>query len=190
MLPAPRVIVAAAALALAVVLVGCGGSSGDGAADATTTAAGAVTTTRADDPATTSTESPTTTEAKTTTTAPAADPKAVCAPLKALGNIDARANSVVATGDWPKIKAFYLDQTDDIVAIYDDAIAADSAITADLETLRQVTVDTGAIAGRSTSLIDFGSKLVADPAMSASGAATLRANDFTEKTCGFSLGPF
>ena len=183
----PLVLVAAVAAAL---LAGCGTSSGSDAADGTTTSAaddGA--TTVVDEASTTEAEDATTTRPEATTTA-APDDDAICGPLKALSASDAEANRLVATGDWPKIKAFYVDQTDDIIAIYDEAIALDTEITADLEALRSVTVSAGKLAEASSSLMDFSGKLMAQPGLSESSQAALRASAFSEDTCGFALAGF
>jgi hypothetical protein len=186
-----RPVLFAAAVAVAV-LVGCGTSSGSDAADeATTTAAAAVTTTRDDGATTTEAEGTTTTEVEpTTTTAASGDGDAICAPMKALAESDAEANALVATGDWAKIQAFYVGETDDIVAIYDEAIALDTEITDDLETLRSVTVSAGDLAESSSSLMDFSGKLSAQPNLAASGQAALSANEYVEETCGFPLAGF
>jgi hypothetical protein len=185
-----RTVLFTAAMAAAL-LAGCGTSSGsDAAEDATTTAAEATTTTEAEGTTTEpEAEGTTTTEAEDTTTTATSD-DAICAPMKALAESDAEANQLVASGDWLEIQAFYVDQTDDIVAIYDEAIALDTEITPQLETLRSVTVSAGDLAKGSSSLMDFSGKLMAQPGLSESSGAALRANEYVEETCGFSLAGF
>lgn len=183
----------AALLAVAVasaLLAGCGASSGTDAADGTTTApTSSSTTAKPGERTTTEPEASTTTEAESTTTAVPGD-DAICGPLQDLKDADAESNKLVATGDWPAIKAFYVEQTDDIVAIYDEAIGYDSDITAELTTLRSVTVSAGDLAAESTSLMDFSGKLAAQPELAASTSAALKANDFARQTCGFALAGF
>lgn len=175
----------------AVLLSGCGASGGSDAADDTTTsAADAATTSLSDEVSNTEADETTTTEAEATTTSAATGGDAICAPMKALSESDAEANQLVASGDWSKIKAFYVGQTDDIVAIYDEAIALDTEITAELETLRSVTVSAGDLAEGSSSLMDFSGRLSAQPGLAASGEAALTANEYVEKTCGFPLAGF
>ena len=188
----PRSLVVAIA-AFAFLVAGCGTSGGSDAADDPTTTAGkaATTTAAVDDSTTTEAEDSTTTEAEasTTTAATAAD-DAICAPMKALSKSDAEANALVATGDWPKIQAFYVEQTDDIVAIYDEAIALDTEITEELKTLRSVTESAGGLAEGSSSLMDFSGKLTAQPGLTESGQAALDANAYVQETCGFPLAGF
>ena len=176
----------------AVLLSGCGASGGSDAADDTTTSAAdaATTTSLSDEVSNTEADETTTTEAEATTTSAATGGDAICAPMKALSESDAEANQLVASGDWSKIKAFYVGQTDDIVAIYDEAIALDTEITAELETLRSVTVSAGDLAEGSSSLMDFSGRLSAQPGLAASGEAALTANEYVEKTCGFPLAGF
>jgi hypothetical protein len=182
-----RLVLAAAAASL--VLAGCGTSSGSDASDEpTTTAAGGTTTAPSD--ATTTTAEGTTTAIETTTTTASSGDDAICAPMKALSDSDAEANRIVATGDWPKIKAFYVDHTDDIVAIYDEAIALDTEITDELKTLRSVTVSAGDLAEGSSDLMDFSAKLTAQPNLAASSQAALTASDYVQETCGFPLAGF
>lgn len=181
----------AALLAVAIasaLLAGCGASSGSDAADGTTTAVTGSTAPTASS-TTTEPEASTTTEAEATTTAEPGD-DAICGPLKDLKEADAESNKLVATGNWPAIKAFYVEQTDDIVAIYDEAIGYDSEITPELKTLRSVTVSAGDLAAASTSLMDFSGKLAAQPELAASTSAALKANDFARETCGFALAGF
>lgn len=174
----------------ALLLAGCGTSSGsDASEDPTTTAAEKSTTTATDDATTTEAEAPTTTEADGPTTTVASG-DGICAPLKALAASDAEANALVAGGNWPEIQAFYVDQTDDIVAIYDEAIAFDTEITPELETLREVTVSSGDLAAESSDLMEFSSKLIAQPGLTESGTAALAASAFSEETCGFPLVTF
>lgn len=182
-----------ASASVALLLAGCGASGGDDASDDTTTTKAGATTTEASDTtavATTAAEDTTTTEAKATTTAAPAGDEAICPPMKALSTSDAEANKLVSGGNWPAIQAFYVDNTDDIVAIYDEAIAVDTEITADLETLRSVTVSAGDLAASSSDLMDFSGKLASQPGLAESGQAALRANEFTQKTCGFPLAGF
>lgn len=178
-------------LALAVaaaLLAGCGASSGSDASDGTTTSTAGATTSGAGG-TTTEPDGPTTTEAEATTTSPT-DDEGICKPLKDLSESDAEANALVAGGDWSKIQAFYVGQTDDIVAIYDEAIGYDSEITPELETLRSVTVSAGDLAAASKDLMDFSSKLTSQPDLAASGAAAMKANQFAQETCGFPLAGF
>jgi hypothetical protein len=170
-------------------LAGCGSSSGSDAADATTTSAAGATTTEADG-TTTEPDAATTTEAEAPTTTGPAGGDEICGPLKELSEKDAKANGLVAGGNWSAIKAFYVEQTDDIVAIYDEAIGYDSEITDDLETLRSVTVSAGDLAASSKDLMDFSAKLTAQPGLADSSAAALAANDFAQETCGFALAGF
>lgn len=192
MLRTPRRTVLFTAAMAAVLLVGCGTSSGsDAADDPTTTVAEAATTTQDEGGTTTEAEGTTTTEVESTTTTGASDDGgAICAPMKALAASDAEANQLVAGGDWAKIQAFYVGQTDDIVAIYDEAIALDTEITDDLETLRSVTVSAGDLAESSSSLMDFSSKLSSQPGLAESGQAALSANEYVQETCGFPLAGF
>jgi len=134
--------------------------------------------------------SSTTSEAAVTTTEASGDATAICGPMKDLSESDAEANKLVAGGDWTKIQAFYVDNTDDIVAIYDKAIALDTEITDQLETLRSVTVSAGDLAASSSSLMDFSGKLSSQPGLAESGQAALTANDFVQETCGFALAGF
>lgn len=186
-----RPALAASVLILAALLVGCGASSGEdaGGDEATTTTEAEAATTEDDGGETTET---TEAEEEATTTAASggSDDEAVCAALQDLADSDAEANQLVAGGDWAKIQAFYVDNTDDIVAIYDELIAAETEVTAEFETLRAVTVSAGDLAAESTSLMDYSSKLTAQPGLAESGQAALDANDFAEQTCGFSLAGF
>lgn len=177
------------AVIAAALLAGCGSSSGSDAADETTTSEAKATTTEGAEPTTTEAEAATTTEAVTTTAA-SGGADAICGPMKDLAASDAEANKLVAGGDWAKIKAFYVDNTDDIVAIYDEAIAVDTEITGELETLREVTVSAGDLAASSSNLMDFSSKLSSQPGLAASSQAALTANTFVEETCGFPLAGF
>lgn len=180
------IVLAVAALFVA----GCGSSSGsDAADDPTTTKAEAATTTEATEDSTTTEAEATTTEAAETTEATSGD-DAICAPMERLRDSDAEANKLVATGDWTKIQAFYVDNTDDIVAIYDEAIALDTEITAELETLKSVTESAGDLAASSSSLMDFSGKLTAQPNLAESGQAALDASEYVEATCGFPLAGF
>jgi hypothetical protein len=175
------------AVAIAVVLLaGCGASSGSDAADGTTTSGGRATTTQ-DGGTTIAPDATTTTEADGSTTTAPTDDDGICGPLKDLADFDAKAQRLVAGGNWPEIKAFYVGQAQDIVAIYDDAIGYDSEITPELKTLRAVTVSAGDLAEASKDLMDFSTKLTAQPGLSESGAAALKANDFARETCGFPL---
>ncbi len=171
-------------------LAGCGSSSGSDAADEPTTTEAKATTTEAAESTTTGAEGTTTSEAAVTTTEASGDATAICGPMKDLSESDAEANKLVAGGDWTKIQAFYVDNTDDIVAIYDKAIALDTEITDQLETLRSVTVSAGDLAASSSSLMDFSGKLSSQPGLAESGQAALTANDFVQETCGFALAGF
>jgi ABC-type transport system substrate-binding protein len=180
-----RTVLLAAAIASAL-LAGCGASSGSDAADGPTTSV-ARSTAPEGSSTTTEPDGTTTTEATTTTAATPTGDDGICAPLKDLREADAESSKLVASGDWTAIKAFYVDKTDDIVAIYDEAIGFDSAITPELETLRSVTVSAGDLAAASSDLMDFSGKLIAQPELSASTGAALKANEFATKTCGFGL---
>ncbi len=175
-----------APLALAVALVGCS-SSGDDAAD---------------DKDTSTTESTTTTEAAddTSTTAPdnsASEPDMgedavgaaeVCTGLKTLSDFDQESAALVAADDWPAIQRFYVDETQSVVDAYNQAIAAGSEVTDDLTTLRDFTAGTAEVAASSTSVVDFGEKLTAQPGLQEAGQAGLALNTFAEANCGFSTG--
>lgn len=176
---------------MAVALVSCGGGSGNDAAD------GPTITTQAERPSTTAavtstteTTSATTPEEPSTTTAAPTDDKAICPTLKRLGEVDAKAQATVATGDWARIKAFYVDETATTLAIYDDAIGFETELTPDLKTLRAVSVATRDVAAKATSFMAFTSGLMAMPEAATSGAAALNANAYAKKTCGFPLASF
>lgn len=178
------------AVVLAALLAGCGTSSGSDADDAATTPSVAATTTEARGTTTPGSEGSTTTKAEPTTTTEAPSDDAFCASMEDLAASDAKANSLVASGEWPKIKAFYADQTDDILAIYDEAIALDSEITPQLKTLRSVSVSSRDLAQSSSSLMELGGKLASQPGLAATSRATLEASRYVEDTCGFPLLSF
>lgn len=112
----------------------------------------------------------------------------ICGPLQALSDYDTESADVIARDDWTEIKAFLLDETDGVLAVYDDAIAADSEITEDLEALRAITETYSDLARASSSLEDFSQQLLAAPELEAAGDAALRVNDFSIEFCGVSTG--
>ena len=72
------------------------------------------------------------------------------------------------------------------VAGDDDAIALDTDLTADLETLRSFTEQTASVAAEATSFEEFSSKLLDQPGVNDAGPAGIRLNTFAQQTCGFS----
>jgi hypothetical protein len=109
-------------------------------------------------------------------------------PLKVLSDYDIQSGRIIAGGDWAAIQAFFVAQTDPVLAAYDDAIAIDSEVTADLKELRAVSEGTAELAGSATSLADLSDKLLSLPGIESAGAAGLRLNTFAEANCGFSTG--
>jgi hypothetical protein len=176
-----RFVLAACAITLA--LAGCSTSGSDDADKATTTKPEATTTAPVD---TTETTATTEAEEPTETTAPAGDD--ICVPLKVLSDYDIQSGRIIAGGDWAAIQAFFVAQTDPVLAAYDDAIAIDSEVTADLKELRAVSEGTAELAGSATSLADLSDKLLSLPGIESAGAAGLRLNTFAEANCGFSTG--
>lgn len=169
-------------------LAACGASGGDDAADttsaksgSTTTAAPAAETTEATD--TTEVDEPTeTTEAAT----PAGDD--ICVPLRVLSDFDIQSAELVNGGDWPATQAYFVENTDEVLAAYDEAIAMDSEVTEDLQKLRGVTETTAATAADSSDLVDFSTKLLDQPGIMEAGASGFALNEFAEENCGFSTG--
>lgn len=184
-------VVATLALAL---LAGCGTSGGSDASDDASKAEGTTTAATTEEATVPSEDEVTTTEAEeegaTTTTEASPDGDEICGLLDELKTLDAEANDLVAAGDWTRIQAFYVDNTDDLISLYDDAIALDTEISDELETLRSVSESAGDLAEESTSLMDFGTKLAAQPGLDESSAAALTANEFSQETCGFPLAGF
>lgn len=179
---------------VAVALVGCGTSSGDDASEGPTTteASADPTTTEVTETTeaaeTTVEEEPTeTTENTETTEVPAGD-EDLCEPLQVLSDYDQESAEIIAGGDWTAIQAFLVDNTEPVLDAYDDAIALDTDLTADLEELRSVTEGTAEMAAEATDLMDLSDKLLALPNIAEAGQAGLRLNTFAEETCGFSTG--
>lgn len=178
-------------LAAAALLVGCGTSGGDDAADTTTTEKSAVTTTDpgSDTTETTTDDSTDTTEVETTEAeGPTDGGDEICAPLKVLSDFDIDSAELINSGDWPATQAFFVESTDDVLAAYDDAIAMDTDLADELEALRGVTETTAETAADSTDLMDFSSKLLAQPGIMEAGTAGFTLNEFAEENCGFSTG--
>jgi len=167
-----------AASAAALVLAGCGTSSGSDASEEPTTTKAEATTTVPDD--TTEVEDP------TETTAPAGDD--ICVPLKVLSDYDIESARLISVGDWSAIQAYFVEETEPVLAAYDDAIAMDTDLTADLEELRGVSEGTAEMAADATSLMDLSDKLLSVPGIQEAGAAGQRLNEYAETNCGFSTG--
>ena len=184
--PLRLVLIAAVA---ALLLAGCGTSGGDDASDSPTTTKADTATTAPEDTTTEAEVDDTTdtTEAEPTdTTAPAGED--ICVPLKVLSDFDKESGALINGGDWPATQQFFIDHTDDVLAAYDDAIAIDSEVTADLEALKAVTETTADTAAGSSDLMDFSTKLLDQPGIMEAGASGLALNTFAEENCGFSTG--
>lgn len=176
---------ALATVMAAVLLASCGTSSGSDASDDPTTTAPAPTTTV---PSDTTEAEPTATTAVDTTAVeePAGDD--ICVPLKVLSDFDIESAQLINGSDWSATQQFFVDNTDDVLAAYDDAIAFDSEVTADLEALKAVTETTAETAADSTDLMDFSSKLLAEPGIVEAGQSGVVLNIFAQTECGFSTG--
>lgn len=177
------------ALVAFLALAGCSSSGGE---DATTTTEARATTEAATDTEPTETTEPDTTETTerdTTETTDGGEAGEVCDALQAISDYDVASGELVNGGaDWPELQAFFVDNTESVLAAYDDAIAADSEVTDELIVLRDFTEGTGDLAADSSSLEDFGSKLTSNPDVLEAGQAGETLNTFAEENCGFSTG--
>jgi len=180
----PRLALLAAVVA-AVLLASCSSSSGGDASDKTTTTAKAATTTEPKDTSDT-------TEPDTKTTDPGDGEEAeegdICVPLKVLSDFDAESYGLINGGDWEAAQTFFVENTDDVLAAYDDAIAMDTDLADELQQLRDVTDTTAETAADSADLAEFSTKLMDQPGIMEAGGAGYALNNFAEETCGFSTG--
>lgn len=179
--------------AVLLIFAGCSSSGGDEDSAPTTTAAevdDSTTTTAGGDETTT-----TSAGAETTTTTSGAsspggggDHDEICGLLRQISDYDAEASAVVAGSDWSAVQEFYVSTADRVVGVYDEAIALDTDLSADLETLKAVAERTGPLAAESSNLDEYATALIADPSIDAATEPALRVNAFAETTCGFSTG--
>ncbi len=140
------------------------------------------------EPTTSSTAAdPTTTTEGSTTTTDGGD-EAVCEPLRDVSDLDLQfTEDLEAGGDWSVIQGKLIDGSEQLVVAYEEAIAlAPDDLTEDLTALRDFTEALIDVAGSSTSLEDFGTKVVDHPDAVAAGAAALSLDEFSLETCGFS----
>lgn len=174
---------------LLVLVAGCS-TSGERSAEAppttdapSTTVAGETTTTGADAPSTTTPAS------STTPAEPTGGDEDVCAALQRIRDFDTESSDLIdADADWPELQQFFIDTTPGVLAAYDDAIAANSEITEELEILRDFSSQTADIAAEASSLEDFGLRLNDVPGVAEAGTAGLALNEFAMDTCGFATG--
>lgn len=181
------------AVASAALLAGCGASGGsDAKADVTTTAPASDGTTTVPDDTSDTTEVPDTTDTTPDTpdTTVAEEPAGddICVPLKVLSDFDIDSAELINGGDWPATQQFFVENTDDVLAAYDEAIAIDSEVTEDLKALKAVTETTAETARDSSDLTDFSGKLLAQPGIMEAGESGFALNTFAEENCGFSTG--
>lgn len=178
--PISFIILLAASLGL---LTACGASGGSDVAQVstTTTTAAAATTTSV----TTVTEPTTTAETTAETPTAGGEGPDLCAALKRISDFDATTEDA-ATRTWAEAQQTLVDGTKGSLGAYDDAItAANPDLAADLTTLRKFTVLTTDVAAQSSSLTDFGTKLVEVPDIMEAGQAGRRLDSYARINCGF-----
>lgn len=178
-----RIVLIATAAALAL-LAGCGTSAGDDALDETTTTAATATTAAPTKDGTETTEVETT---EVDDTEPSGDDD-LCAALQVLSQYDIDSAEIINSGDWEATQAFFVDRTADVLTAYDDAIALDTELSADLEAMRAITEGTADMAADSDDLAELSDKLLSQPGLMEAGEAGIRVNEYAQEHCGFSTG--